>query len=158
MNQRVKDKALKTLDGMEQIIRNERIVHGEYATEEIDPEFQTQVCSGRQYCLLGAAWASHGARIIPGKSELLEGVAESERKRYLSHRPALKAVYDALNNAAERRLKRGPITDAYGYTYTLEEMQDSYESVAEGYFEDGDPGRSKLIGLVQSARREIEAA
>lgn len=157
MNEKVRTKALSTLDGMAEIIRRERIVKGEYATEVDDPKKSDAVCQGRRYCLLGSAWVAYGAKVDKFWGTLEGVVEDDERADYLRHRPALRAVYNALNNAATRKIEKLP-----RLTPTQQHRLRQFPSPAEGLFESlyGSTklGRTDLLRLVASARREIKAA
>lgn len=155
MHEKTKAKALKTLDGMETIARNDRLVYGEYVSDYVDYDSKNSVCEGRKYCLLGTAWTAHGAPLrrhpLIGNGWVREGVLEGDREAYLARRPALRAVYAALNTAAERRLARRKLSH-----YQEEDLK-QYESPAEGYFEVIEPGRSEVVRLIDSARKIVEA-
>src|SRR5689334_4144102 len=90
-SKRTIDKALATFDGLEEIIRVDRLVHLEYVTGVDAPERAGQVCQGRRACLLGATWLAHGAAVRKENGTLFaEGVYEADRAEYLARRPALR--------------------------------------------------------------------
>lgn len=172
MNATVKAKALQTLDNLAQIVKNERVIHGLYIDSDIDPEFSGAVCGGHKACLVGSTWLAYGIKM---EDDELPGAFPSERPSFLRNRPALRAVYDALNDAAERKVRkdatlREVFIDAYqiglskhGYRSIDEVIEDEQDEqgrgLAEALFEGGlVDSRSDLLRLVRSARKQIETA
>lgn len=169
MNATVKAKALQTLDNLAQIVKNERVIHGIYIDSSVDPEFSGAVCGGHKACLIGSTWLAYGIKM---EDDDLPGALPSERSFFLRNRPALRAVYDALNDAAERKVRknatlREAFIDAYligrakyGYQSIDEAIEDEQgRGLAEALFEGGlVDSRSDLLRLVRSARKQIETA
>lgn len=163
-NQKIKQKALDTFDNMTEIIRNEMIAKGEYVSQEVYGD-EGAICGGRKYCLFGAAYVGYGIRpkmgsrwkvYVPGLPGDGSWITAEARKRFLRNRPALKLVQDALNEAADKRLKRlGIPFDRDDYEEGL--GLDWFENSAERLFENHNPGRTALLGLVRDARKIVEA-
>jgi hypothetical protein len=148
VNGKVKAKALSTLDGMREIVRNEMLTRGVYLTDVEEPDLAKSgaLCGGRRACLLGSAWIAYGIK-PDEKWDELPGVDEGERSGFLRHRPALKAVYDALNLAAERKLARDP-------GLCRAKFDSPAEALFEGNYRTG-LDRGDVLRLIASARREI---
>lgn len=151
MNDKVRAKALKTLDGMVEITKNEMLARGVYFSDQVvrrDLAESGALCGGRRACLIGSAWVAYGVKL--DKEAVLPGTDEDERHQFLRNRPALNAVYKALNNAAQRKFDRDP-----------DLVERDHESAAEALFE-GNYGerinRTDILRLIASARREIVKA
>lgn len=114
MNEKTRQSALKALDGFRQIVRNGMVQHEGYVSEEVLNDDLAQsgaLCQGRAFCLLGSLWRGAGVRLTfesyftSGPTyPVLPGVEKEKRDAFLAHRPGLRAAYDALNAAADKRL------------------------------------------------------
>jgi hypothetical protein len=166
VNTKVKAKALQTLDNMAEIVRNERLIKGAYIHPAVDLEFSDAVCGGHKACLIGSAWLAYGIKMRGGD---LPGSHPTARPSFLRNRPALRVVYDALNDAAERKVrKNNSLREAFIDEYEIGRSYHSIDEViedeqnrglAEALFEGGlVDSRSDLLRLVRSARKQIEAA
>jgi hypothetical protein len=59
----VQDDAIKILDGIEEIARNQMLVRGLYITDEVvrpDLAEAHSICGGRQACMVGSMWIAAG--------------------------------------------------------------------------------------------------
>src|SRR3954470_25080319 len=110
-----KQKALEILDNMKLIVKRGRLKHDEYVSDEVaDRKLHETgaICDGRNYCMIGTLWVAGGVKpeigwgIWGGLNATLESVSQPDRPAFLKHRPDLKLAYDALNEAAESRLRR----------------------------------------------------
>lgn len=169
MTEWTKQKALKALDGMLEIERNEMLVRGEYISVEIDDELAERgaICGGHRACLVGSLWLGYGVK--PEKGTFCWGEefyklpgTEDGRAAFLSRRPGLKVAYDALNDAAERCVSRA-LSNADYEDFHGEARRVYSGSLAETLFESGDTydlknDRAAMRRLIKSARRQIEAA
>lgn len=158
-----KRKALETLDNMRLIVKRGRLKHEGYVSEIVDEKLHQSgaICDGRNYCMLGTAWVAYGVKLTADSWEDdLPGVSQGFRRDdFLAHRPGLKLVYDALNQAARVRL------DRLGYGRYREDERISFKSEAEAYFENvmSDWGNEKrerraTYSLLDAAKKIVEAA
>lgn len=169
------EKALETLDNMRQIVKNEQLKRGEYVSQEKDDELAAQgaICGGHKACLLGTTWLGYGIKPIIqmghyyGPEVELPGIEDEEtRAIFLKRRPALKLVYETLNELADAKLpekKRGEFRDnewdeeKNRYIYS----QRRFASQAEEFFEvtlKNKPQRvvrKEILALIQQAKRKI---
>lgn len=171
MNQRTRQQALKALEGMEQIVRADMLVHGEYVTDIEDEKKHAEgaICDGRKFCAIGALWMGGGVKLLknPGYSPgawtagdgfALPGVSPTFRDEFLSKRHGLRAAYNALNEVARAWLLRHKRYDDLGYM--AEEVKDlDIEDVFEGDYHDRRQiGRGDMLRFINSARERILAA
>jgi len=159
------DKALDILDGMLQIADNEMITKGIYYKEECErPDLKDQICGGHRACLIGSMWVA--ALVRPKKLEYwdeltLPGVEYGEdRDEFLKRRPGLRLAYNALNEAAERRLvKISPDWEKNEVDFSTNNVG-ADAGPAEFLFENTDFGttRGDLKRLIRSAIKVVEKA
>lgn len=157
----IKQQALKILDGIEEITKAEMLVSGQYIDREItNPERIDSLCGGRRVCLMGSAWLAAGYKAdfkLHSVVYPLPGIDPDVRAEFLARRPGLRLAYDALNQAAESRIKRLPpdIRDFINNQITEGEFAGS---AAENLFENSTLDRKAVLSLLRSARKIIEAA
>lgn len=154
-------KAVTILEGMEQIAERNMLIHGRYVTAEVhSPELAQSgaVCRGHKACAIGSLYLAGGVRMTYEKTNSgimlanMPGVDEEDRAEFLRNRPALRAAYDALNEAADRFIKRNGVKFPYDRTFNAS---------IEALFEEGTlDGRSinapELTRVIKSARRSVE--
>ena len=122
----VQDDAIKILDGIEQIARNQMLVRGVYITDEVvrpDLAEAHTICGGRQACMVGSMWIAAGfikwedthengilipelpgvtVNRLPDGKPIVRGDSEedwyvSKRELAIRTRPDLKLAYDTMN-------------------------------------------------------------
>lgn len=167
VNEKVRARAVKSLDGMAEIVRNEMLVKGHYVTSVVRPDMASSVCGGRRYCAVGALWAAGGVRV--DASGELPGVEEHARDGFLAHRPGLRLAYEALNEAARAYIDGLPAgtvgRDVMGSpaVFVGEPGREEFNAPIERLFEMGpwdagtDAGRRELLGVIEDARRRVMA-
>lgn len=148
MNEKVRAKALDSLDRMAEIVRAEMLETGFYVDPEITrPSRVNAPCGGRKVCAIGALYAAYGA---PYK-DLLNEASPTSRTSYMRNRPALRAAYEALNEGARRLAQRRRVW-----------LPDrSLDGDLENLFEvewNATLDRRSLLGVISSAKRRIKAA
>lgn len=162
----IKKDAIKALDGMEEIVRNERIWAGTYLSEIEDTDLAKSgaICGGRYACAIGSLWL--GAGIKPTRSRLggvsLPGVIEGERDDFMQDKPGLRLAYDCINTAATE----------FAIEHNLDMECVMYDAAIEGLFEthwenadDDDPGdpearvlnHTHLINIIGVAKETVAA-
>ncbi len=157
VSDRAREDALAALDGMARIVRRERLIRGDYVSDDFDPALSGAVCQGLRYCAVGSLWA--GAGIKARCYEMndyeawfeLPGVGQYERSEFLRRRPGLRVAFAALNDAASRFIKRHPDIEPDWY----------YDAPVEALFEtEGDQkvGRPELLRIIASAKRQLKQA
>lgn len=161
-----KEKALKALDGMAEVVKNEMLVHNTYVSDTVvDPVLAEKgaICHGHAACAIGSLWL--GARV---RMELdcecqgikyweMPGTAPSEREEFVARRPGLRLALDALNEEAHKYGERhGLITHSLigrsgGITYV---------AGIEALFERNpyEVGRKQLLQVINNAKRKVRAA
>lgn len=149
-----REKALKALDGMAEIVRKERLVRGDYVSKDFDLTMSTAICQGHRYCAIGSLWAGAGVKVKRHTWHVeLPGVYEDDRVEFMARRPGLRLAYAELNAAAERYAKRHRIS--------LNDAEDDehFAAPAEALFEQRKQvGRPELLRIIASARRQVKAA
>jgi hypothetical protein len=154
----VKAKALETLDNMKQEVNAELVISGLGLYAEGEGSGPIPVCGGHKVCLIGAAWVAHGdahfeeSNDPDAEPDLVGTMCGPERLEYLSERPALAMVFEALNDEAEALHHEYPEIRMLRAFYT-----GTGGSYAEALFEGGDLTRHDLLALIAAARRRIEA-
>lgn len=162
MNATTKTKALDALEGMRQIVDAEMLVHGQYFTDDVDPLKAANVCGGRKYCAIGSLWAGAGVpikRMVEKDPDgdwdylALPGVEQEDREGFLRRRPALRAAYNALNDAAFSYALK------HGLTNKMRPKAE-FEAPVEALFESRKVtiGRNELLEIIASAKRKVKAA
>lgn len=155
-------KAVTILEGMEQIAERNMLIHGRYVTPEVhSPELAQSgaICRGHKACAIGSLYLAGGVKMTYEKSGSgimladMPGVDEEDRAEFLRNRPALRAAYDALNEAADRFIKRNGVK-------FLDDRR-IFNASIEALFEEGTlDGRSinapELTRVIKSARRSVE--
>lgn len=164
-----RDKALATLNGMAEIVRNEMVRRGVYVTAEIvNPDLREQgaICGGRQACAIGSAYLAAGVR--PKRDEddylVLPGVEQRERDDFLRHRPGLRVALAALNEEAEAYIKRNKLEeflarDSY-YHDAIEALFEARKDQGwddDGNWRDGRPlvRRDGLLRIIERAKAHV---
>jgi hypothetical protein len=161
-SQRTIDQANKALDGLEVIVRNERFVHGEYITQDVDPMHSGAACKGHKACLLGSLWIGAGVpikRFAHSRAAFLPGLTDgAPRDEFLRYRPGLRLAFDALNTAADRRIARLSPYKQNLIMVRARGLCREWPSSAEGLFECEKLGRTDLLRLIASARKIVNDA
>lgn len=157
----VREGAIKTLNGMKQIARNEMLKPGHYVSGTVeDPELAKKgaVCGGHSACLIGSLYIAGGVkfrevgrtwdeqRIVD-----LPGVKSGRQKEYMARRPHLRLAWDALNDAAEVYLRKLP-------QERQEDVREGskFEGRAETVFENAKiEDRAEQIKLIDGALRRV---
>lgn len=156
MDAETQARALATLDGMAKLEEAELVVDGMacYFDGNSTPGEPILGVCGTRMCLLGSAWIAYGDAYVTTRFGDIAGTQDDEREVYLAERPALAAVFDALNAEAKAMHDEDPdLTMAD--TYYVGPAVPSY---AEALFEGGDLDRDDLLGLIAAARKRIERA
>lgn len=161
------EKAVKALDNMKEIVKNDMLEQGVYITESVvDQRLAEQgaICGGRKACAIGSLYIGYGIRpdIEDGYAKL-PGVDDtryywtggpnkpSERESFLKTRPGLRLAYDALNDAADKFVeKRDDIDEG--------DLDDTFTASIEALFE-GTYGekvhRKDMLQIINNAKRSI---
>jgi hypothetical protein len=159
VSDRTRESALKALDGMEEVVQAEMLVHGVYATEVIDEKLAEKgaICGGRQYCAIGALWTGAGIRVEPYGRDRLPGVYPAERRDFLARRPGLRLAYETLNEVAQAWVVRNRRKDQFcDDDESLAEV--TIEDVFEHDYEDRrEIGRGDMLRFIRQARERILA-
>lgn len=169
MDQAVVDDALRTLDGIRQITKNEMLIHGEYVTDNVRNKklaAEGAVCGGRKACLVGSAYIAYGVplqitehydywREKTVERVELPGIGDKRnRAGFRRYRPGLRLAMEALNDAAERKLA----TLSERRQRAIRENVDDgiYPDLAESLFETGKGlNREDVLKLVTQAKRIV---
>jgi hypothetical protein len=107
--------ATETLDRMRDLVQEERLYHGTYASSH------GGTCGGDRMCAVGTLWVAAGAP--RGEVGELLNILQSEREPALERMPHLRVAYDALNRAAEEgAARRGLVISRLGFTAPLEAL------------------------------------
>lgn len=157
--QLTKDRALRALDGMAEIVRREMLISGTYVEDEVSrPDLAAKgtICGGRKHCAIGSFLVGGGVKPVIetlgwGTYVELPGSKEDERAAFFRHRPGLRLGYDALNQAARAFAERN------GF-----EIEWTFGSDLEGLFEHnwkrGRLTKRDLLKVIAAARRIVKAA
>lgn len=158
LTENARSKALKALDGMAEIVRNERLIRGQYIDDEFEPEMATAVCQGHRYCAIGSLWAGYGVKVKRSKDYwgeydyALPGTSEGDdREAYLKNRPGLRAALEALNEASDAFVEENP--DAL-----LPDIYHQFNDSIEHLFENSDEevvDSDTLLTIIANARERI---
>lgn len=155
VSERTRNKALDTLSGMSQIVKNEMITPNQYVGPVVDQDLAEAgaICGGRKACAVGSLWIAGGVKVeysghgAPG----LPGVEEYQRENFLRPRPGLRLAYDSLNEAAfeyaERNNRVRTITVSH-WNAPVEALFESSKSLP----------KSELLKIINSAKRKVRAA
>ncbi len=174
----VQDDAIKILDGIEEISRNQMLVRGTYITDVVDQDLAAahSICGGRQACMVGSMWIAAGVWIMHnGEMELPgvtihkmpngSGIVYSDypnmnmREIVLTTRPDLKLAYDTMNEVSFDH----PKAQGIGLN-PVNAMEDLFERPA--YEDDEDGGciefgplltDDDLFDILDTARDRIRA-
>jgi hypothetical protein len=108
------ERAIRNIDGIIEIAKNEQLRNGDYIFSYINKELRDQgaICGGHAACLVGSLYISHGIKPIVSRGAAystffrLPGVQTVERQKFMRNRPGLKLAYKYINEAAKRYLDR----------------------------------------------------
>lgn len=128
--------ALRALEGMAEVVRNEMLAQGRYVRHLTRPDLAASgaICGGHQACAIGALWM--GAGIKPRRDVwgewMLEGADDSSnRDVFLEDRPGLRLAYNALNDAADRYVHDHDLSPTASFSSSMERLFESLD--AHGY-------------------------
>lgn len=160
MRTRDKERALRTLDNMREIVKNDMLTRGEYISQSIqDRELAEKgaVCGGRRACAIGSMLLAHGDKPFdagwgPLILEGSEDVAE-----YAERRPALKAVLDALNAEAEKFIENNPRVQTSIARRHANVFEVPIERLFEGAYGTKLVDRDTMLKLITGAKRQVRA-
>jgi hypothetical protein len=164
---KTRDEAIRALDGMAQIIRNEMLTHGSYVSSEVVNEElakQGAICGGHEACAIGSLWIGGGVKINASRygGAILPGVEEEERQQFLRNRDGLRVAYHELNAAAERymvknadRLRRRSIV--INFNAPVEALFEEYTIKPKEGGRRRAVGRDELLKVVKSAKKAIRS-
>jgi hypothetical protein len=163
------NEAINILNKMAIIVRNDMLTRGQYVSTTIDLELRDKgaICGGHKACAVGSLYLAGGIKpheVYPGKSYnyfVLQGVDRHERAEFLAERPALRAAYDALNEAAKRFIDRhnldlfdGERFEIGGLTQTNGWMELLFEAAdIDGHVLDAQVELPKIINNAKRALR-----
>lgn len=156
VNEKIRDKALDTLTGMSQIVKNEMLIRGEYVTPVRNRKLADEgaICGGRKACAIGSLWIAAGVKVEPqgALGARLPGIYDSQRPGFLRRRPGLRLAYEALNEAAEEY--------AVEHNKVATIKRSHFDSPIEALFESraAKIGRPELLSLINVAKRKVRAA
>lgn len=177
MHASTRKKAIRSLDGMAEIVAKEMLVKGDYVGDEIDADLKAQgaICGGHKYCAIGSLWAGAGIHpkrdvytYISGDKDVifsLPGVTNRERDSFLDKHPGLKVAYDALNEAAEDFISEHEVPeellDRHQFSAAVEALfegayaDDEWNPSNEGFEGIGSP---ELLEIIEDAKQRVAAA
>lgn len=162
-SQKDKDKALKTLAGMREIVKNDMLVAGMFVDESLieggDPRAialrdSGSVCGGHRYCGIGAALIAHGiSHIDQGGRDRWNRYIYDWRHHYTVDDRALDLVRAALEGTAERYARRYALRIDLTWGSRL-------EGLIEGnpIFANPETGRPILLLMIRSAEAHVRRA
>lgn len=155
MNARTREQGLKVLDGMREITRAEMLMYGDYISDYVDPRRSGAVCRGHRACLIGSAYLSGGVapEQMGHRNWNLPGTGTYERQEFLAHRHGLRVAIEALDKAAARKIAR--LSSHRQRRIRGFGGADEIGAKAEGLFEIGKLGRTDMLRLISSARRDL---
>lgn len=158
------EKAVRALDNMKVIVKNDMLEQGVYLTEEVvDPKLAERgaVCGGHKACAVGSLWLGYGIKMQGPKDErILPGVYVNtygsedlvDRDTFLKSRPGLKLAYDALNEAADKFIDKNDLENDLDHSFGAK-----IEALFEGTY-DEKVHRKDMLQIINNAKRNILAA
>jgi hypothetical protein len=173
---RVVKKALSTLDNMKTIAENEMLIRGTYVdTVVVNDDLRGAPCGGHRACLIGSMFLAHDPvpKVLRRKEgerqlgELFDSMAPSNRVFWMESRPALRLVYDTMDEIAAKKIDRSSVWNS-DENWSARHAVNEFDSPAEAYFEIGAaPWRwadekpkvripQDVIKLIEQTRTKIE--
>lgn len=173
--------ALKTLDNMEEIVRNEMMRHVGYLGDEVDATLAESgaICGGLQACAIGSmilahptfgretrklGWGREGYRNYRYGSEahhrredaFARGVANlaSVREEEYEKWPGLSLAHDALNMAADEYMADNGVMGRR--THFPSEIEQLFESAYMGNLEAHEMDH-EMLGVIERAKEIVLA-
>jgi hypothetical protein len=160
MRTRDKERAIRTLDNMRQIVKNDMLTVGEYITQNIvqrNLAEQGAICGGRKACAIGSMLLAYGDKPVDDGFGyiILEGTeAPSE---YAARKPALKAVLDSLNAEAEQFIEKNPSVKRTINNRNAIVFEEPIERLFEGAYGTELVDRDTMLKLITGAKRRVRA-
>lgn len=149
--------ALKALDGMEEIVRNEMVIRGTYATDDIvNSELLDSICGGRQYCAIGSLWVGYGFKYDAEEGLIGVGDDEYERNDFVDEHPGLRVALDALNARAQKYMDKHEIAGASGFNDPIEALFEAQTYDTETSTYSPVVSRKDLLKIIRKAKKTIE--
>src|SRR5436853_7423576 len=162
MRTRDKERAMRTLDNMRQIVKNDMLVRGENISQTIESRELKEagaVCGGRKACAIGSMLLAYGdkPRFSEWGSNYVQLEGTEEPSEYAANKPALKAVLDALNAEAENFIKNNPRVVSTITRRQANTMEEPIERLFEGAYGTKLVDRDTRLMLMPGAKRRVRA-
>lgn len=155
------EKAIKVLDRMSTVVKNDMLTRGEYVTQSVISKKLAEegaICQGRKACAIGSLWLAYGVRIKGKNGSLVLPGAESA-SRYATHRPALKLALNALNAEATDFIEKNPkVLSVFNRRGVTGAYREPIEQLFEGAYGTKLVDRDTMLKLISGAKRRIKVA
>lgn len=171
MQAKTVNKAIKTLNGVIQIARNEQLRRGVYISDEIVNErlaAKGAICGGHQACFVGSLFIAAKGSVTPlyDHGYVDEDIfSVSGRHDYMKNRPYMRLAYEAANEAAYDVWAKSPDKFRESETYIdhafFSREASPHSGWAEALFEEGmggfeyDDVRDVVIEVCNLAKKRI---
>lgn len=134
------------LDGMEQIVRNEMLIKGDYVSQEVDESKKDQICGGHKFCAIGSMLAAGGVKPVYDEewNEFELPFARLEERKGMP--PHLRAAYNTLNLAADSFIERHNVRFGCSRRCFVSSLESLFENGV------GINNRSMLLEVIAEAR------
>lgn len=145
--------AVRTLDGLAAIARNEQVIRGVYISQDIDEKLADQgaICQGHRACLIGSTWLAWGVKPTTAFDYYTQDTiwnlpnTSGGRDEFVDDKPGLDLALRALDEAARRYVAKTPwrhfqpgFRETFeGYTDSISDEYQGYGHPAECLFEEG---------------------
>lgn len=154
-----KQNAIKALDRMAMIVKNEMLQRGSYVDPQQDESKKNQVCQGHKMCAVGSLFVAGGA----GIPAVMNGSWPNNREEFLKPRHALRLAYESLNEAAYEYAQRHKFSLPTVTKHRIHHHPGNvYSGALETLFEtkwEGSHARNQdMLQIIKNAKRKVASA
>lgn len=151
------ERAIETLEGMRQIVKNDMLTRNEYVSQTIVNRKlaeQGAVCGGRKACAIGSMLLGYGVEPKRDGWGSVSLPGAHSPKSYSATRPALRAVLNALNAEATAFIENNPKVKQ-SFNRRRVEFDQPIEQLFEGAYGTRLVDRDTMLKLITRAKQRI---